>query len=100
MGQKQDFGIEEIKFIVECLMKGWSDKDIAEEIQEQTEFLPRSPRSISKIRKIYVAMKEPVKEECREAVRKELAERITEDDRYALDKLRESIKDGSFFLEI
>jgi len=100
MGKNQDFLPEEIKFLVRHFMVGWSDKDIAEEIQEKTEFPCRSVRSISKIRKIYKAMEEPVKEACTQAVMRELRDRISEEDRDALGKLKESIRDGSFFLEI
>lgn len=97
MGKSQDFSPQEIAFIVACIKKGWSDKDISEEIQDK-EYPPRPARTIGKLRKIYEAMYEPVKERCREDIKRELAERITEQDRHALDKLKESISDGSFFL--
>lgn len=100
MGKNQDFLLEEIKYLVRYFMAGWSDKDITEEIQEKTEFPRRSVRSISKIRKIYKAMEEPVKEACTQAVLKELRDRISEEDRDALEKLKKSIENGSFFLEI
>lgn len=99
MGKNQDFLVEEIKFVVRHFMAGWSDKDIKEETEE-TEFPRRSVRSISKLRKIYKAMEEPVKEACTKAVMEELRDRISEKDRDALEKLKASIEDGSFFLEI
>lgn len=99
MGKKQDFSPQEIRFIIKHIEEGWSDKDISEEIQGM-EYPPRPARTIGKLRKIYEAVYEPVKERCREDIKRELAERITEQDRYALDKVKESIEDGSFFLEI
>lgn len=56
MGKHEDFSSEEMEFLIGKFLKGLSNKDIYDEIQETTTFPPRTIRSIQKIRKIYDAL--------------------------------------------
>ena len=78
MGKGQDFSAEEIEFLVQCFMKGLSNKDIREEIQEETGLPPRSARSVGKIRKIYEAVKEAYEQKFYEAAKEKLEGHLRE----------------------
>jgi hypothetical protein len=72
MGRRQDFSTEEIGFLVQSFIKGLSNTDIREEIQDKTGFPPRSVRSISKIKKIYDAVKKAYEQKLYEANKEKL----------------------------
>ncbi len=78
MGKGRDFSAEEIELLVQCFMKGLSNKDIREEIQEETGLPPRSARSVSKIRKIYEAVKETYEQKFYEAAKEKLEGHLRE----------------------